>query len=100
MVNFVDGALRPVKSDVDPDLSLWYKHNSRIYVARDHACWYNAEYSRKVQKKRFGTVVRSEEVELNGMMQAHAAEAQAWIMARVADHHHGDTTEEDNGKIN
>jgi histone deacetylase 6 len=30
VVNFVNGSLRPVKSETDPDLSLWYKEHSRL----------------------------------------------------------------------
>jgi histone deacetylase 6 len=95
VVNFVNGALRPVKSDVDPDLSSWYKQNSRVYVDRNHACWFNADYTRKVNKKRFGTVVRSEMAGLNKMMRVHAEEVQEWIMERVVEAQHGDTTEEE-----
>jgi histone deacetylase 6 len=97
VVNFVTGNLRPVKSDIDTDLSSWYKENSRVYVAGDHACWSDHDLTRKVHKRRFGTVVRSEEFGLNRMMQAHAEEAQDWIMARVTEEEHGDTTEEEKG---
>ncbi|KAL6889930.1 hypothetical protein HDV57DRAFT_488088 [Trichoderma longibrachiatum] len=96
IVNFVTENLRPVKSDVDHDLSSWYKDNSRVYVAADHACWADAELTKKVKKRRFGTVVRSSVVGLNQMMHEHAAEAREWIMQRVASHPDGDTTEEDN----
>jgi len=93
-VNFVTGNLRPVKSDVDADLSSWYKEHSRVYVAGDHACWTDYDLTRKVQKRRFGTVVRSEMIGLNKMMQAHAEEAQEWMLERIADTQ-GDTTEEE-----
>ncbi|KAF7563107.1 hypothetical protein G7046_g1043 [Stylonectria norvegica] len=95
VVNFVTGNLRPVKSDADGDLSSWYKENSRVYVAGDHACWSDHELTRKVHKRRFGTVVRSPMLGLNNMMQNHAEEAQEWIMARVSGSSDGDTTEED-----
>jgi histone deacetylase 6 len=94
IVNFVTGNLRPVKSDIDADLSSWYKEHSRVYVAGDHACWTDYDLTRKVQKRRFGTVVRSEMVGLNKMMQAHAEEAQEWMLERIADTQ-GDTTEEE-----
>lgn len=94
IVNFVDGNLRPVKSDIDTDLSSWYKDNSRVYVAADHACWSDYELTRKVQKRRFGTVVRSEKRGLNNMMEAHAQEAQEWIMSRIREDEHGDSTED------
>jgi histone deacetylase 6 len=93
VVNFVTGTLRPVKSDVDDNLSTWYKANSRVYVASDHACWADPDLARKVLKKRFGTVVRSPMIGLNRMMSEHAREAQQWILSRVADQ--GETTEEE-----
>lgn len=83
VVNYVTGNLRPIKSDVDTDLSSWYKANSRVYVSNDHACWNDAGLTRKVQKKRFGTVIRSGKLGLNRMMLEHAEEAQAWIVSRV-----------------
>lgn len=96
IVNFVTGNLRPVKSDTDEYLSTWYKEHSRVYVAGDHACWSDHDLTRKVQKRRFGTVVRSEKHGLNRMMQAHAKEAQEWIMDKLAaDETPGDTTEEE-----
>ncbi|KAF7543780.1 hypothetical protein G7Z17_g10470 [Cylindrodendrum hubeiense] len=95
VVNFVTGNLRPVKSDIDTDLSSWYKENSRVYVAGDHACWSDHDLTRKVNKRRFGTVVRSPMFGLNKMMQGHAAEAQEWIMARASENTEGDTTEDD-----
>ncbi|KAH7149759.1 histone deacetylase [Dactylonectria estremocensis] len=95
VVNFVTGNLRPVKSDIDADLSSWYKENSRVYVAGDHACWSDHDLTRKVNKRRFGTVVRSPMFGLNKMMQGHAVEAQEWILSRVSENNGGDTTEED-----
>ncbi|KAG6004847.1 hypothetical protein E4U21_000685 [Claviceps maximensis] len=96
IINYVTGNLRPVKSDIDPDLSLWYKENSRVYVAGDHACWSDPDLTKKVQKRRFGTVVRSPKIGLNEMMQQHAAEAQEWILSRTSSStSQGDTTEDD-----
>ncbi len=97
VVNFVTGNLRPVKSDVDERLSAWYKENSRVYVAADHACWSSPDLSRMVYKRRFGTVVRSPSHGLNKMMQFHAEEAQEWILERTGSGDEGgDTTEEEN----
>ncbi|TQS33216.1 hypothetical protein Golomagni_06445, partial [Golovinomyces magnicellulatus] len=95
VVNFVTGNLRPVKSDIDTDLSSWYKENSQVYVAGDHACWADPDLTRKIQKRRFGTVIHSEAVGLNMMMQSHAAEAQEWIMERVDENTRGETTEDE-----
>lgn len=95
MLNFVTGNLRPVKSDIDSDLSSWYKENSRVYVAGDHACWSDKDLTKKVQKRRFGTVVRSDKMGLNKMMQAHATEAQDWILARTSESEDGDSTDDD-----
>ncbi|KAK7414744.1 Histone deacetylase hda1 [Neonectria punicea] len=95
VVNFVTGNLRPVKSDIDGDLSSWYKENSRVYVAGDHACWSDLDLTRKVNKRRFGTVVRSPMFGLNKMMQGHAEEAQEWIIGRTSENSDGDSTEDD-----
>lgn len=103
MVSFVSGApLRPVKSDVDEHLSHWYKDNSRIYVAGDHACWKDPELTRKVNKRRFGTVVRSEHAGLAIMMREHRKEVAQWIFSRCTppgpdedEDNNGDTTEDD-----
>jgi len=95
VVNFVTGSLRPIKSDVDPELSLWYKDNSHVYVANNHACWANPELNRKINKRRFGAVKRSAVSGLNPMMREHAEDAQQWIMSRVGGGH-GDTTEDEN----
>lgn len=94
VVNFVDGNLRPVKSDVDHDLSSWYKENSQVFVANDHACWADPDLTRKVMKRRFGTVKRSSVSGLTRMMKEHATDAQQWIMARVAENT-SDATEDE-----
>lgn len=95
VVNFVNGTLRPVKSDIDTDLSSWYKENSRVYIAGDHACWSDPDLTRKVHKRRFGTVVRSPKFGLNKMMQAHADEARAWILERGFEASDGDMTDDE-----
>lgn len=96
VINFVTGNLRPVRSDTDESLSGWYKENSRVYVASDHACWNDHELTRKVNKRRFGTVVRSRAIGLNKMMKEHKEEAVAWIKERTGESQNsGDTTEED-----
>ncbi|KAJ4228214.1 Histone deacetylase hda1 [Fusarium solani] len=95
VVNFVNGTLRPVKSDIDTDLSSWYKDNSRVYIAGDHACWSDPDLTRKVHKRRFGTVVRSPKFGLNKMMQAHADEARAWILERVVEASDADMTDDE-----
>ena len=86
MINFVNGNLRPVKSDVDEHLSSWYKDNSRVYVSGDHACWSNPELNRKVMKRRFGNVIRSNvsSTGLAGMMQEHFADVKRYVEERVS----------------
>lgn len=83
VVNFVNGNLRPVKSDVDTDLSSWYKDNSRVYVSADHACWADADLSRKVMKRRFGSVIRSDVSGLGRMMNEHFKDVQDWMVVRM-----------------
>ncbi|KAK8094738.1 histone deacetylase A [Apiospora hydei] len=96
VINFVTGNLRPVKSSVDEDLSGWYKRNSLVYVADDHACWIDADMAKKVSKKRFGGVKRSSQTGLNKMMHAHAGEVHEWIVERVTSDKAGDdSTDED-----
>lgn len=93
VVNFVNGDLRAVKSEVDPDLSGWYKDNSLVYVANNHMCWANPDYARKVHKRRFGTVLRSSQDSLVMMMREHREEVQRWILERCEES--GDTTDDD-----
>lgn len=95
VVNFANGTLRPVKSDTDTDLSSWYKENSRVYIAGDHACWSDASLTKKVHKRRFGTVVRSPMFGLNKMMAHHAKEAREWILERMQEGSDADMTDEE-----
>ncbi|CAK7203248.1 Histone deacetylase hda1 [Sporothrix eucalyptigena] len=94
VINFVNGSLRAVKSDADPDLTQWYKTHSRVYVGSDHACWQTNEFIRKINKRRFGDVVRSPFLGLNRMLKEHADDAQEWILERVPESA-GDTTEDE-----
>ncbi|KAI0914628.1 histone deacetylase [Ustulina deusta] len=95
VVNFVTGNLRPVKSETDPDLSTWYKHNSLVFVAGDHACWSDEDLQKKVLKRRFGGVKKSTKTGINCMMEAHGPEVQEWILARLTRHKSGHTTEDE-----
>jgi histone deacetylase 6 len=102
VVNFVNGSLRPVKSDVDGDLSSWYKEHSQVYVANDHACWSDPDLTRKVMKRRFGNVIRAQVNGLTPMMAEHFADVQQFVMERVTEEgdgegmEGGDTTEDEN----
>lgn len=91
---------------MDSDLSMWFKDNSHIYVVSNHACWLDPDTNRKVAKRRYGTVVRSTEASLAGMLAAHLDETEKWILDRVAEpqadedddgggRNGGDTTEEE-----
>jgi histone deacetylase 6 len=93
VLSFVTGTLKSIKSDVDENLSLWYKENSQVYVGSDHACWQDPDLTRKVRKRRFGTVIKSTMPGLNKMMHEHADEVKRWMLSRVTSN--GDTTEED-----
>ncbi|KAI0859358.1 histone deacetylase [Xylaria cubensis] len=95
VVNFVTGNLRPVKSETDPDLSTWYKNNSLVFVAADHACWSDEDLAKKVHKRRFGGVKKSSESGLNRMMEAHAGEVQRWVKDRLRANQSGHTTEDE-----
>jgi histone deacetylase 6 len=60
VLSFVSGGtLKAVKSETEPQLSNWYKRNSRIYVAPDHACWLDEDSAKRVRKARFGAVTQS-----------------------------------------
>lgn len=102
IVNFVTGSLRPIRSDTDERLSAWYKENSRVYVSTEHSCWTDPKLQGKVRKKRFGTVLQSPAVSLNGMMKEHAKEVQDWIAARSFERPRlgteGDSTEDEADK--
>jgi histone deacetylase 6 len=90
--------LRPIKSNVDEDLSSWYKKHSLIYVASDHACWTDKESAKRVLKKRFGAIQRSPESGLKRMMSYHALHSPTvfdWIMERVTPDESGNTTEDE-----
>jgi histone deacetylase 6 len=63
-------------------------------VAANHACWDSKELVKKVNKRRFGTVVRSDVSGLAQMMQNHSDEARKYILANVTESQ-GDTTEDD-----
>ena len=96
VINFVNGALRPVKSDIDTELSSWYRENSRVYVASDHACWSDVDLTRKVHKRRFGSVIKSPANGLNRMMAISAKEVQQWMEERAGEESGaGETTEEE-----
>ncbi|KAK3297738.1 histone deacetylase A-like protein [Chaetomium fimeti] len=98
VVNFVNGSLRPVKSDVDGDLSSWYKEHSQVYVANDHACWSD----RKVMKRRFGNVIRAQVNGLTPMMAEHFADVQQFVMERMGEEREGEgeglESEEEGGR--
>ncbi|KAK4122591.1 histone deacetylase A-like protein [Parathielavia appendiculata] len=85
VVNFVNGSLRPVKSDADADLSSWYKEHSQVYVANDHACWSDPDLTRKVMKRRFGNVIRAPVNGLTPMMAEHFADVQRFILERLGE---------------
>ncbi len=94
VINFVDGSLRPVKSETDPDLSHWYKEHSRVFVAADHACWADPELTKRVHRRRFGTVVHSPVSGLASMMQRHIEEVQGFMQTNLQ-RDQGETTEDD-----
>ncbi|KAI1815049.1 histone deacetylase [Poronia punctata] len=95
VVNFVTGNLRPVKSETDPDLSTWYKRNSLVFVAANHACWSDEALAKKVLKRRFGGVMKSTQTSLYQMMEAHADEVHQWIVGRLMPDRSDNTTEEE-----
>lgn len=72
-------ALSPVTSQADEYLADWYKNHSRVYIASDHICWQDAALTKKVRKRRFGTVMRSSEIGLLNMMSTHMHEAIEYI---------------------
>jgi len=79
VVCFVTGHLRPVKSASDEGLAVWYKRCSRIYVSPAHACWNDEEARRKVARKRFGNVIRSEVEGLGEMLDKYRQEVGEWF---------------------
>ncbi|KAJ2901335.1 hypothetical protein MKZ38_001947 [Zalerion maritima] len=85
ILNFVTGVLRPIKSDTDPQLSSWYKDNSLVLVDSAHACWSDQALVKKVSKRRFGSVTKSDVSGLANMMDFHLPDVEAWIMQRVGE---------------
>lgn len=89
IISFVAGNLRPVKSETDQYLSNWYKSNSQIYVSPDHACWSDEESARKVQRSRFGKVVKADievgrgENGVGKMLKRYEEEAGEWVLAKL-----------------
>lgn len=94
VVSFVNGHLRPVRSDVDESLSHWYKNNSRVFVTDNHACWIDPKLEAKIKKRRFGTVIRSPELGLNAMMKRHFHDMTDFIL-KSCTNGGDDTTEDD-----
>ena len=92
-----------MKSDVDQELSSWYKDSSQVYVANDHACWSDPDLTRKVMKRRFGNVIRSPANGLTPMMAEHFADVQQFVADRIGEEDgegegeggEGETTEEE-----
>ncbi|QSZ32676.1 hypothetical protein DSL72_002255 [Monilinia vaccinii-corymbosi] len=82
VIAFITGSLRPIKSETDSSLSSWYKSNSEIYVAGNHACWSDEENIRRIRKQRFGKVERSEETTLVKMLCRHAPSAKQWMQEK------------------
>jgi len=76
---FVTGSLRAVRSETDPGLSHWYREHSQVYIAKDHLCWSDENYTRKVRKNRFGKAVESSEDGLNRMLNKHMAASTEWL---------------------
>ncbi|KAI4863668.1 putative histone deacetylase A [Hypoxylon rubiginosum] len=95
VINFVTGNLRPIKSETDTELSSWYKQNSLVYVTKDHACWSDADLSKKILKKRFGAVRKSPAGGLNQMMEAHAEDVFQFINERLSTGRSGNTTQDE-----
>lgn len=99
VINFVNGSLRPVKSDVDHDLSTWYKEHSQVYVANDHACWGDPDLARKVMKRRFGNVIRAQVDGLTAMMAEHLPDVEQFVMEKVGEEEEEEEGTEDEGRM-
>ena len=84
-----------MKSETDPDLSSWYRHNSLVYVAANHACWSDEELAKKVSKRRFGGVRRSPYAGLARMMDEHADEVRTFVLERLTP----DEEEDEDGRL-
>lgn len=56
---FVNGSLKPVRSEMDLGLAAWYRNNSRIYINENHPVWDNDESVKSVHKMRYGDVFKA-----------------------------------------
>lgn len=91
VLSFIDMSLRTVRSETDPQLSVWYRNNSLIFVVPDHVCFTDPDQHRKVTKNRFGQV-RGADIDVgNGgnpiskMLARHQSDARDWIMEKLAE---------------
>lgn len=84
---------------MDQELSSWYKDNSQVYVANDHACWSDPILAKKVVKRRFGNVIRSQVNGLTSMMAEHFTDVQHFILERLAARRVGGDTTEDETRL-
>ncbi len=85
VVGFVTGDLHQIKSDVDPELSAWYRTNSRLFIGANHPFFKKDNAAQKLAKRRFGMVKRSSVDGANRMMVEHADDVQQWITNRMAE---------------
>ena len=66
VVAFIAGhPVRPVGSGEDQYLATWYKENSLVFVSSSHQLWGK---DRTKLNKKYGTVIRCEETDLQGMV--------------------------------
>lgn len=79
ILSFVNGTLRPVKSETDIYLAQWYREHSRIYVDDMHPCWESEAETHRAMRSRYGRVIRSDQAGVAKMMSKHQKEALEWV---------------------
>ncbi|SZF03334.1 unnamed protein product [Blumeria hordei] len=82
---FVSGSLRPVSSETDPGLSTWYRSHSRLYVGETHTVWNHEDIVRRIQKMRFGSVIKAIGCSsVDSMLKLYLSEATNFINDKIA----------------
>ncbi|KAI6249026.1 Histone deacetylase [Erysiphe necator] len=81
---FVNGSLKPVRSEMDLGLAAWYRNNSRIYINENHPVWDNDESVKSVHKMRYGDVFKAKGCNsINSMLRLFYLEATTYMARKI-----------------
>ncbi|KAF2280344.1 putative histone deacetylase [Westerdykella ornata] len=75
LIGFISGSPIPsIRRATDDYIPLWFYEHTTVFVAYDHLAW-DPNRQRKLRKK-YGKLVKSSEMALHAMLQAHKREVQ------------------------